>query len=646
MSSTTVLDPFWQYYRRLVKDKMIPYQWAVITDQANITIERENDRSPIAAVEKSHAINNLKIAAGQAKGDFYGFWFQDSDVYKWLEAVAYALRYAPDQTLQHEADQVIDLIADAQEADGYLDTYFQIKAPNRKFKHVSKSHELYCMGHYIEAGVAYYQTTDNKKALKIAIKMANCIDQHFGPKPHQLHGYPGHPEIELALARLAEQTNEIKYSRLAKYMLDQRGTQPNFFEQQAQESKNIEEDYWAGNEPNASYLQNDQPVRKLQHAEGHAVRMVYLLTGMAHIARQTQDQSLFKATKQLWTDIIQRQMYLTGGVGQTPDGEAFTFDYDLPNDTMYCETCASCAMAFLAKQLLQADPKGEYADVLEKELYNSTISGMALDGEHFFYVNPLSVNPEASIKDPLKSHVKVTRPSWFACACCPPNLARLIASIDQYLYTEKDQIIYSHLFIGNDTTFANGLTVSQHSNYPWSGKINYHISAKKPTHSTVALRIPAWSPQTKATINGQSQTLKLKNGYWFISKTFDSKATVITLDLDMTPQRVTADPRITADLGKVALQRGPIVYCLEQADNGTHLPWCSLPEQSQINEQIDSETLPTTIVKLTATGQKLTPRNNEPYTPTTQTVPLTFIPYFAWANRTPGEMTVWIDEKE
>lgn len=643
MSTVKVTDQFWQSYRQLVRERMIPYQWGVINDQIKVKIETENDNTPLAATEYSHAIQNLKIAAGQATGDFYGFWFQDSDVYKWLEAAAYSLAEQFDTDLKAKADSVITLIAEAQEPDGYLDTYFQIRAPQRKFQHVSESHELYCMGHYIEAGIAYYQAVDNTQALEIAIKMADCIDAHFGPEANKLHGYPGHPELELALAKLADVTQEPRYSQLAKYMLDQRGTQPNFFASQATAASG--DSYWPGGEPAAAYLQNRVPVRNLEHAEGHAVRMVYLLTGMVHVARQTHDDSLLAAAKHLWADITQKQMYIPGGVGATVQGEAFTFDYDLPNDTMYCETCASCAMAFLARQLLLTEPKGEYGDILEKELYNGTISGMALDGEHFFYVNPLQVDPESSAKDPTKSHVKVTRPAWFGCACCPPNLARLIASVDQYIYTQQADTIYNHLFISSSTQFDNGLTITIDGNYPWSGDIKYRFAAETPVTTTLAIRIPAWAKHPHATIDGKPATITVKNGFWFINQPF-SDTTRIDLSLDMMPQRIHADPRVIADIGHVAIMRGPVVYCLEQADNGNHLPWLSLPESTPLRPQVDTKTFAIPLTTIKTVGRKLAIPSTELYAPANETHQLTFIPYFAWANRTPGEMQVWIRETQ
>jgi Uncharacterized protein conserved in bacteria len=386
----------------------------------------------------------------------------------------------------------------------------------------------------------------------------------------------------------------------------------------------------------------------MQAAEGHAVRMTYLLTGMAHVARQTHDESLQAACQRLWTNIVNKQMYLTGGVGATVAGEAFTFDYDLPNDTMYCETCASCAMIFFAKQMLENNPDGEYADVMERELFNGTISGMSLDGQHFFYVNPLAVNPEASALDPNKSHVKVTRPAWFGCACCPPNLARLIASLDQYLYTIKGQTIYSNQFVGHTADFGNDLTITQTGNYPWSGEINYQITTRNNPDFTLAIRIPDWSQNNYVLkVNGVVQKCRLDHGYLKLSGPWTAD-TSIALSLDMAVRTTQANPLVTADLGKVAVERGPLVYCLEQADNGAHLPELSLHSAPTFQVQNNHDLgLPLKLTTVSTTGAKLAavdPDNlyqpaqaNRPTTPQD----LTFIPYFAWANRQPGEMQVW-----
>ncbi|WP_261805897.1 glycoside hydrolase family 127 protein [Lapidilactobacillus luobeiensis] len=651
-----VTDAFWQQYRHLVKDVMIPYQWSVINDDATVEIEQENANS-YKATEKSHAIQNLKIAAGRESGDFYGFWFQDSDVYKWLEAVAYALRYQPDQQLQQIADDLVDLISQAQEPDGYLDTFFQLQAPQEKFQHISFGHELYCMGHYIEAGIAYFETTGNTLALTIATKMADCINTHFGPQPDKLHGYPGHPEVELALAKLADTTNDQRYRDLAAYLINQRGQQsPNFFAEQNAKNKNKQLDlpFPDQTDPADRYFQNDRPIRELDHAEGHAVRMTYLLTGMAHVARQTQDDDLLATCQRLWRDIVDKQMYVTGGIGATVAGEAFTYDYDLPNDTMYCETCASCAMVFFAKQMLANEPDGDYADVMERELYNGTISGMSLDAQHFFYVNPLEVDPQASAQDPTKSHVKVQRPAWFGCACCPPNLARLIASVDQYIYTIKDDTIYSNQFIANHADFGDGLQINQSGNYPWSGQISYQVSVESALTFAFALRIPAWSQENfTVKLNGHPVNGTLKRGYLFLNQTW-SGTTTIEVDLDLSVRTVRADQHVTADLGKIAVQRGPVVYCAEETDNGKNLAWLSLPVQPDFQVHSANQGLAVPNLKtITTNATKLVTSSNQTSTAlyTSDTAPrsrqnqqVTLIPYFAWANRQAGEMRVWLDQ--
>lgn len=628
-------DHFWNYYRDLVRKVMIPYQWRVINDQENIAT---HENSSYYATEKSHALQNLRIAAGEEHGEFHGQWFQDSDVYKWLEAAAYVLEDTKDSELLNNVNEVIDLIANAQQDDGYLDTYFQIKEPSRKLAHISKSHELYCMGHYIEAGCALYNSIANKKALDVAIKMANFIDDHFGPEKEKLHGYPGHPEIELALMKLFDLTHDEKYLKLAKYMIDSRGSKPNFFEKQSKTTAMNEEDYWKGKEPKLGYFQADVPVRDITMAEGHAVRMVYLLTGMAHVARETKDDSLMEACDRLYHDIVDKQMYITGGVGATSNGEAFTFDYDLPNDTAYAETCASCGMVFFLKQMLEGNPNAKYADVMERELFNGTISGMALDGEHFFYVNPLEVDPEACKFDPNKHHVLPTRPKWLACACCPPNLARLLSSLNQYIYTIHNQTVYMDQFIGSQITLDNGVTLDQQSNYPWDGNVKITVTAQKSTKMSIGIRIPGWcNGSFKLTEDNKPVEYSVSNGYVIIDREY-SEVTTFDLELEMKSQIVSPNTKVKADIGKIAVQRGPIVYCLEQEDNGPQLPWLAMKSNAKLTEQTNSESLPIKFISIESNGIRL------PYSENNQElISLKFIPYFAWANRSVGEMIVWIN---
>jgi Uncharacterized protein conserved in bacteria len=371
LKNVKIDDNFWSEYQKLVKEVVIPYQWEAL-----------NDNVPDA--DPSYAIKNFRIAAGEEQGEFGGMVFQDSDVAKWLEAVAYSLTINPDPELEALADKTIDLIAKAQQPDGYLNTYFTIKSPDKKWTNLQECHELYCAGHMMEAAAAYYHATGKKKLLDVMCRFADHIAAVFGVEPGKLKGYDGHQEIELALVKLYKATGNEKYLKLSKYFIDERGQEPYFFEEEWRKRNKIS--FWSNSvseKPNESYHQSHKPVREQSEAVGHAVREVYMCTGMADIAAETGDKELFEACKRLWDNIVNRQMYITGGIGSTNHGEAFSFDYDLPNDTIYAETCASVGLIFFAHRMLQIEAKGNYADVMERALYNTVISGMAKDGRHF-----------------------------------------------------------------------------------------------------------------------------------------------------------------------------------------------------------------------------------------------------------------------
>ncbi|WP_312093466.1 beta-L-arabinofuranosidase domain-containing protein [Niallia sp.] len=645
-----IKDRFWGKYMEKVRTKMLPYQWGVLNDHLDITIEKERNDDYIPS-EKSHAIDNFKIAAGLKEGNHYGWVFQDSDVYKWLEAVAYSLQKEEDQQLRDLADSVIDLLQLAQEKDGYLNTYFSIEEPERRFKMLAESHELYCAGHYIEAAVAYYEATHNEKALSIACKLADCIDANFGYEDGKIRGYDGHEEIELALTKLYECTKNDKYLQLSRFFLYERGQDTSFFARQRREDNGKREVIKGMAHRPLSYYQAHKPVLEQEKAEGHAVRLVYLCTGMAEVARLTKDREMQVACKRLWKNIVTKRMYITGGIGSTVDGEAFTADYDLPNDTMYCETCASIGLIFFAQAMLKNEPNSEYANVIERGLYNSVISGMALDGKHFFYVNPLEVVPEYSEKDPGKSHVKVTRPAWFGCACCPPNLARLINSLDKYIYTQHQDTIYVNLFMENESIFQvkdTSVNVQQHTDYPWSGLIRFIVEANTKSSFGLGIRIPNWSRRFEVKVNGSTlYNPPIKNGYLILEKEWDGKEE-ITLQLDMTVQEWSANPLVRENMGKIAIQRGPFIYCLEEEDNGNNLHLLQVSKNAKftydfVEEQCEGIGVIKTQGKkksvqdfgedtLYALYSKDQFEENE----------LTFIPYFAWANRSIGEMLVWV----
>ena len=642
--SVKITDSFWSRYRELVRKEMIPYQWNVLNDTADISIERERNDDSIPN-EKSHAIENFKIAAGITKGEHYGWVFQDSDVYKWLEAVAYSLRYHPDKDLQTLADGVVSLIAAAQEEDGYLDTYFTIKAPDRKFKRLQESHELYCAGHYMEAAVAYFHATGHREAIEVAEKLADCIDRNFGPEPGKIHGYDGHEEIEIGLEKLYQLTKKEKYIKLSQYFLEERGKDPDFFRKQIKENPGEVIVPGLDRFPD-TYYQNNRPVKAQDTAEGHAVRLVYLCTAMAAVARDTGDLELFDACKRIWKNIISKRMYITGGIGSTVIGESFTLDYDLPNDTMYCETCASVGLVFFAQNMLELDPDGQYADVMERALYNTAIAGMALDGKHFFYVNPLEVDPKKDHIDPTKSHVKPVRPQWLGCACCPPNLARLIASLEQYIYTASKEGVLINLFVQSEM-MAEDFSVTQTTKFPWEGDVEVKVVNSGSGNRRIGIRVPFWSETVNFNVDGKKASVKTEKGYSYFD--IPEGEHLISVNLDMGIKKWKANLNVSEDIGKVAVSRGPFVYCAEEVDNGGKLHLVGISRGGK-TKSVYEDTKLEGICELEMSGFRLKETKNSALYQKdeqveTEKCTVKMIPYYSWANRGENEMRVWLMER-
>jgi len=633
---TKITDKFWASYLQLVKDTVVPFQWAALNDDASVNVVVESTAAPIPT-EKSHAIENLKIAAGLAEGEHHGYWFQDTDIYKWLEAVGYILNHFPDEDLEVLADGAIDLIEAAMEDDGYLNTYYQLRMPERKFKELHMSHEMYCCGHMIEAAVAYFNATGKDKILKLACKFADCIDANFGPEEGKLHGADGHQEIELALVKLYQTTGEARYLRLAQYLLDVRGQEPNFF---------TFESFYTG-----TYMQAHKQPKHQDEAVGHAVRLAYMCVGMADVALASGDDELLGACKRIWENITTKRMYVIGGIGSTHHGEAFTFDYDLPNDIMYCETCASIGLVYFARAMLAHERHSKYADVMERALYNNAIAGMASDGKKYFYVNPLESQPEANEKSPNRGHVKSTRPDWFGCACCPPNLARTISSIEKYITTVADDELYTHLYIGHETDYRLGgadFAIKQTVNFGDTCSVNFEVSGAQEANAAFNFRVPNWSGGYVLSIGGEKAEHEVHNGYIRISKNWQGKET-IEITFTMPVLQITAHPKVRANTGKVAVQRGPFVYCLEEADNGANLHLINITEETVFAAKSVDWLIPPV---LTAKGQRLEISDSwqgELYAfdakPQYVSVDFTMIPYFAWANRGAGEMAVWVNKR-
>ncbi len=631
-----VSDGFWGRYEELVRDVVLPYQEKALNDQ-------------IEGAEKSHCIENFRMAAkkiktGKCDGEFYGMVFQDSDVAKWLEGAAYSLAQKPDADLETRCDAIIDLIGEVQQKDGYLNTYFTVKEPDKRWTNLQEAHELYCAGHMIEAAVAYAECTGKTKLLDIMCRMADHIYEHFIEEGAQ--GYPGHPEIELALMRLYHSTKEEKYKELALHFINVRGADSEYF---IQESRKRDWTVWGANPGDKEYAQNQAPVREQTKAVGHAVRAVYLYTGMADAAYTTKDESLAKACRILWDNITQCRMYVTGSIGSAYEGEAFTKDYHLPNDTAYAETCAAIGLIFFSNKMLYLDRNGKYADVMERALYNGVLAGMQLDGTKFFYVNPLEILPGISGEAQTHKHALPVRPKWFACACCPPNVARLLTSISEYAWHEESGTLYSNLFIGGtlDVKERFGGTITVKTAYPYDNIIEYRFAPEQGKMSlSLAVRIPYWSAGTKICINGREADCKVKDGYAYLQGDFGAED-VVTLELDLSVKTVYTSNKVSENTGKAALQRGPLIYCAEGADNENDILSLRLKRGGKITV---SEYLPDKlcgIKELYAEGirEEVSDSLYSFDAPKEEPCRITFIPYYAWGNRGLNQMRVWMPEK-
>ena len=709
ISQASVDDPFWSAEQELVRTAVLPYQWRALNDQ-------------VPGASPSYCMHNFRAAAAlnkrlngqEGSGDFqpptytnqgfhclpedpdhpdpdkfYGYVFQDTDFSKWVEAVGYSLAHHPDAELERLADGAIDIVCAAQLDSGYLDTYYILNGMNRHFTNLKDHHELYCLGHLIEGAIAYYQGTGKTKLLHAAERFADYVAATFGPADDQLHGYPGHEIAEMALIRLYETTGIKRYLDLAAYFVNQRGTSPLYFEQEDRQRAAYEHaDFTVDDSRPApyAYYQAHEPVAQQRRAVGHAVRAGYLYAGAADVARLTEEPALNEAVHALWRDIVDKKLYVTGGVGADADAESHSYAYDLPNDTGYCETCASVALVFFARRMLQLDPKSEYADVMELALYNTVLDGMAMDGKSFFYGNPLEVRPQTKRnKDPRYSYVPIVRKRWFGCACCPPNLARLVESVQDYAYTlaEDGSTLFVHLYIGGRIQADLGegsIELRVQSELPWKGRIRLEVEASSDGRTTLALRLPSWAGGDAAadavtvhTGQGSSAAIsrRLEQGYLYLSGPW-KQGDRIDIDFDMPVRVVAANPLVSQDAGKVAVTRGPMVYCAEERDNGANLHLLHLdgsalsgdasrvkvePFTFQAGAYLDDPQAEGHVDKMSrgmvrlrvpawresAEGADTAPlyRQWQPVRrmPTTATL----IPYFAWSNRGENEMRVFLD---
>lgn len=664
-----VTDPFWRRLQELVRREMLPYQWAALNDSVD-------------GAEKSLCMHNFRAAArlnerrrtgGEGFAEpaysdpgfenwpgpgeepdpdrFYGFVFQDTDLYKWLEAAAYSLTVCPDPSLETLADGAIDLICRAQNESGYLDTYYILNGMDRALTNLKDHHELYCLGHLLEAAVAYHEATGKDKLLNAARRFADLAYEKLGPEGEK-PGYPGHEIAEMALVRLYEATGEEKYLALSRLFLDRRGGEPHLFDGERRAGALRKGSAF---QPDAdpgryAYYQAHRPVREQDEAVGHAVRAVYLCSGMADVARLTGDEGLRAACLRLWGSIVGEKLYITGGVGGTHLGEAFSYPFDLPNDAAYSETCAAVGLVFFARRMLALEPRGEYADVMERALYNTVLAGMALDGQSFFYVNPLEVVPDACRRDGRLSHVKPTRQKWFGCACCPPNVARLLVSVAAYAYTENEDTLWVNLYIGGEmekTVGGKSLRLSVNTDMPWAGHVTVRIGTEEAVTAALALRIPGWTDRETmtASVPGDKRREE-RDGYLYLTGSWADGETV-ELTFPMPVRVVTADPRVRECTGKAAVVRGPLVYCAEEADNGPALHLYRLDTDRLDGIAAGTEDVQGQSMRvLDAPAKRLHAASGPLYVPYSppqeEPASLRLIPYFAWANRGEGEMRVWL----
>lgn len=629
-----IRDEFWSKHMKLVKDTILPYQWAAINNK-------------IPGIELSNSLENYRIAAGRSNRTFQGLVFQDTDVAKWLEAVGFVLAYSQDAELEKIADEVIDIIGEAQCADGYLNTYFTIVEPDRRWKNLCEGHELYTSGHLMEAACSYYLSTGKDKLLCIMKKNADLICDVFGPEDKKLHGYPGHQEVEIGLIKMYEVTGVRKYLEQAKYFIDIRGVGENYFIKEIN-TPGFRFFFPEFKDYQPIYSQSHLPVREQMTAEGHAVRAVYMYTAMAALAYEYSDQELMAACERLWNNMVNRRRYITGSIGSSGILERFTTDYDLPNDCNYSETCASIGLLFFAKRMANITRDAKYIDVLETTLYNTVLAGISLDGNRFFYVNPLEVWPNNCLDRTSKEHVKPVRQKWFGVACCPTNIARTFASLGQYIYSFDQESLYVHLFISNsmDVRIKNQeVRVTLETKFPWENHIVLCCNNIPEDGVKVAIRIPAYAKEYTLRIEGETIPYSTEKGYATVKMVRD---TTIEIDFEAPARFMRSNPNVRADLGKVAIVRGPIVYCLEEVDNFKNLQTVFVDTTKKIKErEVDS---PCNLLALDCSGYKIIEeewKEDQLYDynkVTCKPVQLRAIPYAYWGNRGQQEMCVWMKE--
>lgn len=613
VNAVTLEDKFWEPRRKINREKTLPSQYKHLEDTGRL--------------------NNFRRVAGQFDGPFEGIYFNDSDVYKWLEAASWELACGPNDELNAMVEEAIELIANAQQADGYLNTYFMLENADQRWRNLKDKHELYCAGHLIQAAIAHYRATDSEKLLTVARRFANCICATFGPKAqNKREETDGHEEIEMALVELYRATSDEKYLKQAQFFIEVRGR---------------------GTIGGSPYHQDHEPLREQKRMTGHAVRHAYFCAGGADLVAENGDGAILLALQRLWQNMTQRQMYITGGIGSRYEGEAFGRDFELPNERAYTETCAAIGSAMWNWRMLQLQADARFADTMELALYNGVMSGISLDGESYFYQNPLFDDG---------TH---RREAWFGCACCPPNIARLLSQLPGYFYSVSDEGIWAHFYAQSTARIelpgGGTVVLKQHTKYPFEGEIEIEIisleNVPQGSEWTLFLRAPLWcSSFHKPKINDKSADVSRpkKGGANYLSlRRVWATGDKVSVSFPMSVRRMESHPHVAENQFHVALMRGPLVYCIEGADHRGH----DLRDFVLSNRtRIETDERPFLLGGLTVLTAPLE------YCPldkdyddmlyfnqhsrlrkcSTKSVEMTAIPYYAWANRAPGQMAVWL----
>ena len=607
LSDVTVDDGFWAPKVKVNRRRSLPHQWSECV--------------------RTGRIDNFRVAAGRKAGEITKHLAPDSDVAKWIEAAAYDLNAEPESPVAAELDEVIGLIAAAQDRCGYLDTSFQLQ-PERWWTNLDHGHELYCGGHLIQAAVACRRATGDDRLLGVVRRWADYVGGIFGPGGRP--GTGGHPEVEMALVELYRETGDRSYLELCSFFVEERGNTPPVLN-------------------GSPYLQDHLPIREQITPTGHAVRQLYLCSGVTDLYAETGDTSLLAAMEKMWESFTTRRMYVTGGAGARYEGEAFGVDYELPNRTAYSESCAAIASAQWNWRMLLVTGDARYADAMERALYNTVLASVSLDGRTYFYTNPLEHDGGDALAGNRGSNRRTSK-HWDHVPCCPPNVARTIASVGGLVYGRTDSALYVHLYVGSSArveTVGTAVEVTQKTDYPWDGRVEVTVSPEKKARFALMLRIPGWARSARVKVNGRKAGARpVPGSYLKIARTWAPGDRVV-LDMPMPVERLVSHPRVSSNAGCAALQRGPIVYCIESADHGrADLFGLALPEKADPEAEFRPRLLGGVVV-VTAGGF------SRPAVPglfavrkkaggRSKKVKLTAVPYFAWANRRPGAMRVWV----